>query len=55
MEVNPRSAPRVNTAGGRALADFFVSEEAQALIGAFGRSRFGQSLFVPDAGKPDRW
>ena len=55
MEVNPRSAPRVNTAGGRALADFFVSEEAQALIGASGRSRFGQSLFVPDAGKPDRW
>ena len=55
MEVNPRNAPRVNTAGGRALADFFVSAEAQALIGAFGRSRFGQSLFVPDAGKPDRW
>jgi len=55
MAVNPRNAPRVNTAGGRALADFFVSPEAQALIGAFGRSRFGQSLFVPDAGKPDRW
>src|SRR6266516_6360482 len=55
MEVNPQNAPRVNTAGGRALADFFVSAQAQALIGAFGRSRFGQSLFVPDAGKPDRW
>ncbi len=55
MEVNPKNAPRVNTAGGRALADFFVSPQAQALIGAFGRSRFGQSLFVPDAGKPDRW
>jgi tungstate transport system substrate-binding protein len=55
MEVNPRNAPRVNTAGGRALADFFVSPETQALIGQFGRSRLGQSLFVPDAGKPDRW
>ncbi len=55
MEVNPKNAPRVNTAGGRALADFFVSPQAQALIGAYGRSRFGQSLFVPDAGKPDRW
>ena len=55
MEVNPRNAPRVNTAGGRALADFFVSPQAQALIGAFGRSRFGQSLFVPDAGKVDTW
>ena len=55
MEVNPKNAPRVNTAGGRALADFFVSREVQTLIGAFGRSRFGQSLFMPDAGKPDRW
>ncbi len=55
MEVNPRNAPRLNVAGGRALADFFVSPEAQAFIAQFGRSRFGQSLFVPDAGKPDRW
>jgi tungstate transport system substrate-binding protein len=57
MEVNPRNAPspRVNTAGGKALADFFVAPETQVLIGEFGRSHFGQSLFVPDAGKPDQW
>ncbi|MGH7673491.1 MAG: substrate-binding domain-containing protein [Gemmatimonadales bacterium] len=55
MEVNPRNAPRVNTRGARALADFLVSPEAQALIGEFGKLRFGRSLFVPDAGKPDRW
>jgi tungstate transport system substrate-binding protein len=55
MEVNPRNAPRLNVAGGRALADFFVSPEAQTMIGEFGKSRFGQSLFVADAGKPDRW
>jgi tungstate transport system substrate-binding protein len=55
MEVNPRNAPRANVAGGRALADFLVSPEAQAIIGEFGKARFGQSLFVPDAGKPDRW
>jgi tungstate transport system substrate-binding protein len=57
MDVNPRNAPspRVNTAGGKALADFFVAPETQVLIGEFGRSRFGQSLFVPDAGKPDQW
>jgi tungstate transport system substrate-binding protein len=54
MEVNPRNAPRVNAAGARALADFFVTPETQALIGRFGLGRFGQSLFVPDAGKPDR-
>ncbi len=55
MDVNPRNAPRLNAEGGRALADFFVSPDAQTLIAAFGRSRFGQSLFIPDAGKPDRW
>jgi tungstate transport system substrate-binding protein len=55
MEVNPRNAPRVNAQGARALADWFVAPATQRLIGAFGTSRFGQSLFVPDAGKPDRW
>jgi len=55
MEVSPRNAPRVNTAGGKAFADFLVAPETQVLIGEFGHSRFGQSLFVPDAGKPDRW
>lgn len=49
LEVNPHNAPRVNVQGGRALADFFVAPETQALIAAFGRARFGQSLFVPDA------
>jgi tungstate transport system substrate-binding protein len=49
MEVNPRTAPRGNAAGARALADFFVSAEAQAIIREFGKARFGQSLFVPDA------
>jgi tungstate transport system substrate-binding protein len=42
-------------AGARALADFFVSPEAQALIGKFGTTRFGKPLFIPDAGEPDRW
>src|SRR5438874_6012147 len=55
MEVSPNNAPRVNTVGGKAFADFLVAPETQARIGEFGHSRFGQSLFVPDAGKPDRW
>lgn len=55
LDVNPRSAPRVNVAGGRALADFFVAPATQALIAQFGRTRFGggQRLFVPDAALPD--
>lgn len=55
LELNAARAPRANLPGGRALADFFVAPETQALIAGFGRARFGQSLFVPDAGKPDRW
>lgn len=36
-------------AAARALADFFVSAEAQEFIGNFGTRRFGRPLFVPDA------
>ena len=52
MEVNPRNAPRVNARGARALADFLLHPATQRLIGEFGRERFGQSLFVPDAAPP---
>jgi len=55
MELNPKHGPHINRAGGKALADFFVAPATQKLIGEFGMSRFGRALFVPDAGKPDRW
>ena len=55
MELNPKNGPHINRAGGKALADFFVAPATQKLIGEFGMSRFGRALFVPDAGKPDRW
>jgi tungstate transport system substrate-binding protein len=55
LELNPRNAPRINVAGGKAFADFLVSPETQTLIGQFGKARFGRSLFEPDAGKEDRW
>ncbi len=51
LELNPNNASRINVAGGKALADFLVAPETQRLIGEYGKSRFGQSLFVPDAGK----
>jgi tungstate transport system substrate-binding protein len=55
LEPNPRNAPRINVAGGRAFAEFLVDTATQRFIGEFGKARFGQSLFVPDAGKPDQW
>lgn len=55
LELNPRNAPRINVVGGRAFADFMVAPTTQTLIGDFGKARFGQSLFIPDGGKQDRW
>jgi len=53
MEINPANGPRVNTAGGKAFADFMVAAETQAVIKTFGVEKFGQPLFVPIAGKTD--
>jgi tungstate transport system substrate-binding protein len=53
MEINPANGARVNTAGGRAFADFMLSPEVQAVIKTFGVNTYGQPLFVPIAGKPD--
>lgn len=53
LEVNPANGPRVNAAGGRALADFLISPEAQEAIRTFGVERYGQPLFVPAAGARD--
>lgn len=49
--VDPSKNGRINAAGARALADFLTGPEGQRRIGEFGRERFGQPLFVPDAGK----
>ena len=51
IEVNPAKYPKVNTAGGKAFADFMVSKEAQDVIKTFGVEKFGGALFFPDAGK----
>ena len=50
MEVNPANGPRINTAGGKAFADFMVAPETQAVIKSFGVEKFGQPLFIPIAG-----
>ena len=50
MEVNPANGPKVNTAGGKAFADWMLSSETQAVIKTFGVDKFGQPLFVPVAG-----
>jgi len=53
MEVNPANGPRVNTAGGKAFADFMLAPETQEIIRTFGVDKYGQPLFVPIAGKKE--
>jgi tungstate transport system substrate-binding protein len=53
MEVNPSNGPKVNTAGGKAFADFMLAPATQTVIKTFGVDRYGQPLFVPIAGKKD--
>ena len=53
MEVNPANGPRINTAGGKAFADFMVAPQTQNLIKSFGLEKFRQPLFVPVAGKKE--
>ena len=53
MEVNVANGPRVNVAGGKAFADFMLSPEVQDVIRTYGVDKYGQPLFVPDAGKPE--
>lgn len=53
MEVNPANGPRVNTVAAKAFAAFMLSSATQEAIKNFGVDQFGQSLFIPVAGKKE--
>ena len=53
MLVEPGRYDNLNVEGARAFAAFLVADEGQALIEEFGIDRFGQPLFIPDAGKSE--
>jgi len=52
ITVSQRAHPRVNADGARAFMDFITGAKARALIGEFGKAKYGQPLFVPDAPAP---
>lgn len=49
IPVNAKKHPGVNEPGAQAFASFLTDPETQKVIGQFGRARFGETLFVPDA------
>lgn len=51
MQVNPRKFDKVNAEGAKAFVEFMISPRTQKMIGEFGKEKFGQSLFFPDAAK----
>ena len=54
IPVNPAKGWWLDGAGARALADFLVGPDAQAVIRDFGVDRYGEPIFVPDAGRTER-
>lgn len=53
MQVNPEKFTKVNKDGAKAFVDFMVSADTQKAIGEFGKDKYGQALFIPDAGKQE--
>lgn len=53
MQVSQEKFPKVNAKGAKAFVDFMVSADTQKTIGDFGKDKYGQPLFFPDAGKPE--
>nr|WP_254388492.1 substrate-binding domain-containing protein [Thermanaeromonas sp. C210] len=55
MQVNPDKFPdlEINSEGAKAFIDFLLAPETQKIIGDFGKDKYGQPLFFPDAGKDE--
>ena len=53
IQVNPDKSDGLNTDGAAAFSTYILSHEGQKLIGEFGVDKYGQQLFVPDAGKSE--
>jgi len=47
--VNPKKHPSAKATEARAFIDFLVSAPIQQWIASFGRDKYGESLFFPDA------
>ena len=53
ITVNPDKWSKVNYDGATAFLNFMMAASTQKVIGDFGVDKYGQQLFIPDAGKTD--
>jgi tungstate transport system substrate-binding protein len=49
--VNPAKHPKANAKGAEKFIAYITSEKGQKLIAEYGKDKYGQALFYPDAGK----
>ncbi len=49
IPVNPNKSEKINGDGAEAFVKWLLSENTQKLIGEFGKEKFGQPLFTPNA------
>ncbi|HPD14199.1 MAG TPA: substrate-binding domain-containing protein [Planctomycetota bacterium] len=49
ITVNAQKHPKANSQGAQAFVEFLTGAAAQGIIREFGRARYGQPLFAPDA------
>lgn len=49
IAVNPAKNRQINRQGANAFVNWILSPKAQQLIAEFGKSQFGESLFIPNA------
>jgi tungstate transport system substrate-binding protein len=54
IPINPAKGDWIDADGARALTEFLLGPDAQAIIGAYDADRFGEPTFVPDAGRTER-
>jgi tungstate transport system substrate-binding protein len=53
ITVNPDKWPKINYTGAKAFADWMVAADTQNMIADFGKEKYGQALFIADAGKAE--
>lgn len=47
--VNPEKYPKINKEGGQAFIDWILSPKGQNIVGEYGKDKYGQNLFTPNA------
>lgn len=49
IPVNPEKNENINADGARKFMEWILAEKAQSMIAEYGKDKFGQALFVPNA------